>query len=286
VIAGQAGETATTELPAMPRQTEPLAALDSRNAPLRAQPSILRVATYNIHKGFSAITRRLMLRDLRPQLHTLAADVLFLQEVHGRHDRHAARYEHWPASSQYEFLADSVWTDFAYGKNAVYSDGHHGNAILSRYPITKWDNVDVSAYFFESRGLLHCEIDVPGWAHRLHCVNVHLGLLARGRRLQVKTLCEHIKTLVPPGSPLVIAGDFNDWRKEASDSLVTDLGMAEVFEVTRGHPARSFPTRMPVFTLDRIYVRGFEVRHAHVHHGRAWARLSDHAPLSATLTRG
>jgi endonuclease/exonuclease/phosphatase family metal-dependent hydrolase len=41
-----------------------------------------------------------------------------------------------------------------------------------------------------------------------------------------------------------------------------------------------------MFRLDRIYVRGFAVRHAHVHHGQAWARLSDHAPLSATLTLG
>ena len=109
----------------------------------------LRVATYNIHKGFSPFNRRMMVRDLRDQLHTLAADVVFLQEVHGRHDRHAARFEHWPAAPQYEFLADSVWHDFAYGRNAVYDHGDHGNAILSRYPISKWDNIDVSAYFFE-----------------------------------------------------------------------------------------------------------------------------------------
>lgn len=251
-----------------------------------AHTPLLRVATYNIHKGFTAFNQKMMLRDLRVQLHTLAADVVFLQEVHGRHDHHAARFEHWPVKPQYEFLADTVWSDFAYGRNAVYDHGDHGNAILSRYPIARWDNIDVSAHSFESRGLLHCEIGVPGWAEPLHCVNVHLGLFARGRRWQLKTLCEHIRNLVPPSAPLVIAGDFNDWRKEASDAMVCELGMVEVFEVMRGHPARSFPTRMPVFRLDRIYVRGFEVRHAHVHHGQAWARLSDHAPLSATLTLG
>jgi len=249
-------------------------------------PDVLRVATYNIHKGFTPLNRRMMVRDLRDQLHTLAADVVFLQEVHGRHDRHAERFEHWPAAPQYEFLADSVWSDFAYGRNAVYDHGDHGNAILSRYPISKWDNIDVSAYFFEQRGLLHCEMAVPGWTHPLHCVNVHLGLLAPGRRRQLRDLTAHIRALVPPAAPLVIAGDFNDWRKEASDGMISDLGMVEVFEATRGHPARSFPTRMPMFRLDRIYVRGFEVRHAHVHHGRAWARLSDHAPLSATLRLG
>ncbi|MBY0438277.1 MAG: EEP domain-containing protein, partial [Burkholderiales bacterium] len=70
-------------------------------------PHVLRVATYNIHKGFSPFNRRMMVRDLRDQLHTLSADVVFLQEVHGRHDRHAARFEHWPAAPQYEFLADA-----------------------------------------------------------------------------------------------------------------------------------------------------------------------------------
>ncbi|MBC7782155.1 MAG: endonuclease/exonuclease/phosphatase family protein [Proteobacteria bacterium] len=279
------GEIAAVELLAQRVEGVDPAGDAGAHAPVPPPVSVLRVATYNIHKGFTAFTQQLMLRDLRVQLHTLAADVMFLQEVHGRQDRHAIRYEHWPAKPQYEFLADAVWTDFAYGKNAVYNHGHHGNAILSRYPIVKWDNVDVSAYFFESRGLLHCEIDVPGWQQRLHCVNVHLGLLARGRRWQLKALCNHIRELVPEGAPLVIAGDFNDWRKEASEDLVGALGVSEVFEVTRGHPARSFPTRMPLFRLDRIYVRGFEVRHAHVHHGRDWARLSDHAPLSATLTR-
>ncbi len=264
----------------------PLLAAPTAGVDTARHSQVLRVATYNIHKGFSPFNRRMMVRDLRVQLHTLAADVVFLQEVHGRHDRHAARFEHWPAAPQYEFLADSVWSDFAYGRNAVYDHGDHGNAILSRYPISKWGNIDVSAYFFENRGLLHCEIAIPGWPHPLHCVNVHLGLLARGRRWQLRELVGHIRSLVPAAAPLVIAGDFNDWRKEASDGMIADLGMIEVFEATRGHPARSFPTRMPVFRLDRIYVRGFAVRHAHVHHGQAWARLSDHAPLSATLTLG
>lgn len=248
-----------------------------------AAPNVLRVATYNIHKGFAALGGRLVVHELRDQLHTLGADLVFLQEVHGRHDRHASRHPHWPESAQYEFLADSVWSDYAYGRNAVYDHGHHGNAILSRYPITRWDNVDVSAYFFESRGLLHCEVAVPGQSQPLHCVNVHLGLLARGRRRQLRALRERMMALVPAGAPLVIAGDFNDWRKEASDELIADLGVSEVFEATRGRPARSFPTRFPLLRLDRIYVRGLAVRHAHVHHGRDWARLSDHAPLSATL---
>ena len=246
----------------------------------------LRVATYNIHKGVSLFNRRLVIHELRERLRTLGADVVFLQEVRGGHARHAVRFEHWPDAPQYEFLADAVWGDYAYGKNSVYDAGHHGNAILSRFPILRWDNQDVSTHRFEQRGLLHCEIRPPGWREPLHCVCVHLGLLALGRGRQLELLRQRIERLVPAGAPLVVAGDFNDWRYRAAHELAHPLNLYEVFELTNGAPARSFPAVLPVMSLDRIYVRGFQVRHAHVHHGRAWARISDHAALAATLIRG
>jgi len=247
--------------------------------------SVLRVATYNIHKGFSFFRRRLVIHAVRESLRQLGADIVFLQEVHGRHERHASRYLDWPVAPQYEFLADSVWRDYAYGRNSVYDAGHHGNAILSRYPILRWDNQDVSTHRLEKRGLLHCEIQPPGWAEPLHCVCVHLGLLSRGRGRQLELLRQRIERLVPPAAPLIVAGDFNDWRYRAAHELAHPLNLYEVFELANGAPARSFPAVLPLMSLDRIYLRGFQVRHAHVHHGRAWARISDHAALAATLVR-
>jgi endonuclease/exonuclease/phosphatase family metal-dependent hydrolase len=58
-----------------------------------------------------------------------------------------------------------------------------------------------------------------------------------------------------------------------------------VFETYGRAPARSFPAMLPVLHLDRIYVRGFRIKLAHVHRGPQWARVSDHAALSALLTR-
>ena len=246
---------------------------------------VLRVATYNIHKGFSFFRRRLVIHEVRESLRQLGADIVFLQEVHGSHARHASRYRDWPIAPQYEFLADSVWREYAYGKNSVYDAGHHGNAILSRYPILRWDNQDVSTHRLEKRGLLHCEIRPTGWTEPLHCVCVHLGLLGRGRGRQLELLRQRIERLVPPAAPLVVAGDFNDWRYRAAHELAHPLNLHEVFELVNGAPARSFPAALPVMSLDRIYLRGFQVRHAHVHHGRAWARISDHAALAATLVR-
>lgn len=245
----------------------------------------LHVTTYNIHKGFSNFNLRLALHDLKEQMHLVRPDVLFLQEVLGSHEGHAARHLNWPAQSQYEFLATEAYPDFAYGKNAVYPEGHHGNAILSRYPIVAWENEDVSAHRFESRGMLHCEIAVPHWAENLHCVNVHLGLFAQGRRKQLLAIRDRIRRMVPENAPLIIAGDFNDWRSEACAMLARELGLHEAFSHGIGLPARSFPSHRPMFRLDRIYIRGFKVKHTEVHHGFPWSKISDHAALSATLAR-
>ena len=243
----------------------------------------LHVATYNIHKGVSQFNRRMVLHELRDRLREVGADIVFLQEVIGRHARHASRFREWPEGPQYEFLADSVWDEFAYGRNAVYDHGDHGNAILSRFPIVAAENQDVSSHPFESRGLLHCEVRVPATRITLHCVCVHFALYEHGRRQQLHALIERIVELVPDGAPLIVAGDFNDWRNRAGHRLAGELGLAEVFRDHRGRPARSFPSRLPVFRLDRIYVRGFSVYHAHVHHGHPWSRISDHAMLTARL---
>jgi endonuclease/exonuclease/phosphatase family metal-dependent hydrolase len=246
--------------------------------------SSLHIATYNIHKGFSQFNRRMVMPELRERLRVMQPDVVFLQEVQGMHHLHAERYHDWPGESQYEFLADSIWRDFAYGKNAVYPEGHHGNAILSRFPMTRWENVDISAHRFEQRGLLHSEIEIPGWEKKLHCICVHLGLFARGRRSQLVALNEHIRRLVPLDEPLIIAGDFNDWRAEACRFLTHELHLKEAFEQVHGKPARSYPSSLPVLRLDRIYVRGLKVKSAQVHSGRPWSRISDHSPLTATVS--
>jgi endonuclease/exonuclease/phosphatase family metal-dependent hydrolase len=161
--------------------------------------------------------------------------------------------------------------------NAVYQEGHHGNAVVSRHPIPVWENIDVSHHPLEGRGLLHCEIRVEGWKEPLHCINVHLGLWARSRRFQLQWLSERIEAAVPKDAPLIVAGDFNDWHRQASGFLQRELGLREVFEVAEGKPARSFPARMPMLALDRIYVRGLNV-------GAPWSRLSDHVALTARLT--
>ncbi|MFM9971539.1 MAG: endonuclease/exonuclease/phosphatase family protein [Burkholderiales bacterium] len=242
----------------------------------------IRVLSHNIHKGFSHLNRRLTIHELRHGLREIDPDIVFLQEVQGRHDRHAKRHLTWPEEPQYEFLADEVWQDHAYGRNAVYDHGHHGNAILSRYPIVFAENQDVSNHKFERRGLLHC-IVAPPQGPRIHCVCVHLSLDERGRRHQIGELITRMRHLVPSNERLLIAGDFNDWRNLAGRRLADSLNMLEAFRDRHGKYARSFPSAFPILRLDRIYTRGFTVDHAQVHHGKPWSRISDHAAISAEL---
>ena len=246
----------------------------------------LRICTYNIHKGFSQFNRRLAIHDLRDRLRLLGADVVFLQEVQGLHLRHAQRHADWPGQPQHEFLARDVWQQTAYGGNAIYDHGHHGNAILSRHAILSQANQDVSDHRFESRGLLHCEVRVAGIERPVHCVCVHLGLTAGSRRRQMAAIVARLDELAPDGAPLIIAGDFNDWRNEADTLLARRLGLIEAIGCNGdngGTPGRSFPAKLPVLRLDRIYLRGFSVDCSEVHFGLPWSKISDHAALSATL---
>ena len=176
-----------------------------------------------------------------------------------------------------------MWQQTAYGRNAVYDHGHHGNAILSRHVILSSDNQDVSDHRFERRGLLHCEVTLPGLDVPVHCVCVHLGLMAGSRRRQMEALADRMERLAPAGTPLIIAGDFNDWRNRADELLGRRLGLTDAFCGAGGRPPRSFPSALPFFRLDRIYVRGFRVRQSLVHFGLPWSRISDHAALTADL---
>jgi endonuclease/exonuclease/phosphatase family metal-dependent hydrolase len=245
----------------------------------------LRIATFNIHKGFTHFNAKFSLHLQREMLRKLHADVIFLQEVQDVHTKHSERFAAWSTSGQMEFLADEVWHDYSYGKNSVYPAGHHGNAMLSKFPIIKSNNQDISAHTTEQRGMLHNEINIPHWDVPLHTICVHLGLFARWRHQQLLAVSAYIEQHIPPHSPLIIAGDFNDWGMRSGHRFATQLGLHEVFEHHIGKPARSFPSWLPLLRLDRIYVRGFDIKHVEVHSGPMFLRLSDHAILTATLSK-
>jgi endonuclease/exonuclease/phosphatase family metal-dependent hydrolase len=255
---------------------------------MRRRP--IRVLSYNVHKGSSALGRRNVLSAMRDAIHALEADVVFLQEVKGepgRHGRHTIDKEA-VLEAQFEFLAAGIWPHTAYGSNVVRDSGHHGNAILSRFPIASWENIDISAHPVEGRGILHAVLEVPGPKkddppRDLHALCLHLGLLEHWRKRQIERLDARIRSSVPDNAPLVVAGDFNDWRERAAGHFAHGLNLTEAFQELHGDYARTFPSRLPTFKLDRVYTRGLETVKAACLDGKPWNSLSDHIPLLMEL---
>ncbi len=237
--------------------------------------SWIRVLTLNAHQGFRAWRRQGALLRIRDALRRSGAEIVFLQEV-------GAAAGVYPAVLQYEVLADGVWTEHAYGRNAVVTGGHHGNALLSKYPITSWQNVDASVGTGEPRGFLHAVIALPQGRGALHAICVHFALREAHRRIQVARLLELVAGEIPRSAPLVLAGDFNDWRGHSHRLLLRGGEFTEVHDAAGGRPARTFPARAPLLRLDRIYVRNLEHRPFDMR-AREWANLSDHVPLAAEL---
>lgn len=234
--------------------------------------------TVNIHKGYDVFNSRFVLHGLREAVRAVQSDVVFLQEVDGGTSARSAA----AVGAQYEFLADAIWPDHAYGRNAVAEGLDHGNAVLSRFPVLRSHNHDMSLPGTEPRGLLHCELALPDGLPALHVMCVHLGLSESHRRHQLARLCETVQQEVPADAPLVVAGDFNDWRSRA-DALLAPVGLREVFKQAHGQHARSFPARWPLIRLDRIYVRGVAAAQPLPMPRQPWAQLSDHAPVAAEI---
>lgn len=243
----------------------------------------LSIVTYNMHKGLLAGNMRLALRRMRDRLRSLAADVVLVQEIVGQHQRMEQRFTDWPMGTQLEYLADSMWPHTAYGRNAVYRAGHHGNAILSRYPIIATENIDISLNSTERRGILHVQIDAPKFAQPLLVCCTHLNLLHRHRKRQLAAIARRINVAVPSDCPLILGGDFNDWRLWASAELRDSIGVRETHLSIHGRHARTFPALSPLLALDRIYVRNVRVLDSQVLGERGWRVLSDHLGLHSVV---
>jgi endonuclease/exonuclease/phosphatase family metal-dependent hydrolase len=263
----------------------------------------LRVATYNIHKGVMGLARRSRVHDLRVALNAIDADIVFLQEVQERNERLARRADHH-SGTQLDVLCTGSYLHRAYGMNAVYPHGHHGNAIVSRHTIGQFLNHDISDHALERRGMLHAvsHLETRAGAIDVHLINTHFGLIRRSRVRQADFLIDFVRNEVPPEAPLIIAGDFNDWQQGVDEVLHRDLEVVEAAaDFNRRQPgrrldrllpwrrgvrspvARTYPSVMPWLTLDRIYVRGFRVHDVSVPKGIEWAQRSDHMPLIADL---
>jgi len=232
---------------------------------------IVKILTYNLHKGRSAL-RRDVLVQIAGALAERAPDVLACQEVfHGTRDsRH-----------QCEVLAEALDHAHVFGPNAFYRKGCHGNATFTGLPIANHTNIDVSQSALEKRGILHATIRNDETA--IETMNVHFSLTRRQRARQWRRLLESLPADLT--IPTIVCGDFNDWSGDL-DRVARRSGTFHNALWNLPLPARqSFPARRPLLALDRVYLRGFRVVSAEVLRGQPWSRLSDHLPIEVVVER-
>jgi endonuclease/exonuclease/phosphatase family metal-dependent hydrolase len=240
-------------------------------------PLPLKILTYNIHRAIG-VDRRFRPERIVRILRHYGADVVLLQEV----DEGAPRSRELNLAQ--ELAQGAGYPHFALGHNVSLRKGRYGNATLSRFPILRERNIDLSvAQSWIRRGCQHTSVQVDGQS--LEVFNVHLGLSARERQQQIELLSRsHEFSGVPEGTPMLVGGDFNDWRSLLWLTFTNGFGFrcATDSKTGRRGAIATYPSFSPQGGLDRIYFRGplrlLTVRRCRLQVSRV---ASDHLPVIA-----
>ena len=241
----------------------------------------LRVMTYNIHRAIG-VDRRFRPERIRRVVDHHRPDVLLLQEV----DEGAPRSRELDLAR--ELAALLGFPHYAVGHNVALRKGRYGNATLSRHPILRERNIDLTVDARKRRGCQHTRIRVEsnrGRPHLMDVFNLHLGLSAWERARQVGMLARsgEFNTL-EAGQACLVAGDFNDWRSLLHPIFTEILS----FRCATQHPLRwdrairTYPAFSPRGSLDRIYYRGpLRMLSSRACRMRVSKVASDHLPVIA-----
>jgi endonuclease/exonuclease/phosphatase family metal-dependent hydrolase len=242
----------------------------------------LCLVSYNIHRAIG-LDRRFRPERIARILAHHDADVVLLQEV----DEGAPRSRELDMAA--ELARELGYSYVAVGHNVTLRKGRYGNATLSRHPILRERNIDLTVVGRKRRGCQHTAILLPGGAdgHALDVFNLHLGLSARERELQLGLLLRSREfTGLPDDAAAVIAGDFNDWRTRLESLLTQRFGFRSATgpHVQMRRAAPTFPSFFPRGALDRIYYRGLRLESARHCRLRLSRLASDHLPIVAEFT--
>ena len=217
----------------------------------------IRILSYNIHRAIG-FDRRFAPERIIEILQGHNADIVLLQEV----DEGAPRSNELNLAKE---LADALnYPHYALGHNVTLKKGWYGNATLSRFPIIRERNIDLTVGIHKRRGCQHTTLDLGGDPENplpLDVFNLHLGLSARERQKQAGILLRSKEyQSLDLHTPCLIGGDFNDWR-----SLLRALFVEGLFfkcatdqKNSEGKPKaiKTFPSFSPKGGLDRLYYRG------------------------------
>jgi endonuclease/exonuclease/phosphatase family metal-dependent hydrolase len=218
--------------------------------------SCLRIASYNVHGCVGTDGRKDAAR-IAGVIAELDCDTVGLQEVDYRLD----------------YIAGRVGMRCIPGITLVRHDGPFGNALLTTRKVLDVRQLALGYGRREPRSALDVDLDVCG--QKLRVIVTHLGLFAAERRWQVRKLLEMVRDTQ---ERLVVLGDINEWFPFSRPVRWFNrlLGRSVV--------ERSFPSRWPLFALDRVWVRPRPALLALKAHRSPLAALaSDHLPVKAIV---
>ncbi len=243
----------------------------------------LRILTYNIHRAIG-VDRRFRPERVVRIVDNYKADIVLLQEV----DEGVPRSREMDLARE---IADDLGFPYrAVGHNVTLRKGRYGNATLSRFPILSERNIDLTIDLWKRRGCQHTSLALPGSLEpggtnrRVDVFNLHLGLSAGQRARQVELIARSREMVdLPPDTPCILGGDFNDWRSLLVPFLTGGMNFRSATESPRGgRPLLTYPSFFPRGPLDRIYYRGpLALLSAHRCRLQLSRVASDHLPVIA-----
>jgi endonuclease/exonuclease/phosphatase family metal-dependent hydrolase len=231
-----------------------------RPATVAAAPTV-RVLTWNIHAGIGP-DRRCDLARIVALVNRHAPDIVALQEVDARRP--------WDGGP-FTYLQRALGPHVVEARAIVAPDGDYGHMVISRWPMRDIALHDLSVSGREPRRAIEATVETEHGP--LHLVSAHLGLSFAERREQARRLAALAGSA--PDTTIML-GDFNDWVRGGA----VTRALSALLPARTEH--RTFPARLPVARLDRIYCRPAAAL------VRSWtdaqARCaSDHLPVMAEI---
>jgi endonuclease/exonuclease/phosphatase family metal-dependent hydrolase len=227
---------------------------------------LLHVGSYNVHRciGLDGLHHP---ERIARVIRELGVDILGLQEV-------ALSTVSLDGSHQIEYLARSSGLDILAGPTVLKGHRRFGNALLTRFEVCGSRQIDLTMPGKPARGALDVDLDCYGKIVRV--IVAHLGLSPVERKKQVVNLLDIIKDDL--FRPTILIGDLNEWIPRARM-------LRELRACFNSPPSlRTFPSRMPLLPLDRIFVWPHEAFvWAKVHMSGLARVASDHLPIKGFI---
>jgi endonuclease/exonuclease/phosphatase family metal-dependent hydrolase len=231
----------------------------------------MKIVTYNIHKA-RGMDGRVSIKRIADVLSELDADIIALQEVFSKCDNR---------EGQVETLASILDMNIAFGCTRHHRGQPYGNAILTRWPILEWRDMDMSWMHRERRGCIRADLKTPKGT--LHVYNIHMGTSFWERRHQVRSFLSSKQIHDGLQGPRVLVGDFNEWIRGLTTRMLSERFESLNMEL-HIQKRRSYPGFLPLLHLDHIYFeRPLHIEKAELIRTRLATLASDHLPLAATF---